>query len=95
MSLPAEININGTLYRRVESEDRAQTLKDVCLSNGLLVREATGRSRDERTHTRRVGVMRDLRDLGWSFTEIGKALKRDHTTILQILERDDLKRVKS
>ena len=57
-----------------------------CLCEGWSRDTMTGRERSKTTAAARARLCRHLSGLGYSSTEIGRALNRDHSTILAALK---------
>lgn len=69
-------------------EDRltaAELIRDVALARGLRAKDITGPRRWPELVKARLDVAAALREDGWSYPRIGRALKRDHGTIYVLL----------
>lgn len=68
-------------------------IRDVCIQRGMTRPELTGQSRlTEHIDARREAVRR-LMAVGLSTTQIGRALNRDHSTIVTAYRRGILQRM--
>jgi hypothetical protein len=62
-------------------------LSGICRDRGFDLAIVRGRRRDQRAVDQRRAACVDLRELGWSSTRIGRAIGRDHVTVLWLLGR--------
>ncbi len=65
--------------------DLAQTVVFECMSRGVDVRELRSERRQQYLVVLRRVIASQARQQGYSYTVIGRALNRDHTTIMSAL----------
>src|SRR5690606_36987330 len=65
-------------------------LKDVADVFGVKTKDILGESRFKMPKTARFTVAFILRNWGWSLKDIGKFLNRDHTTIINSLDKIEM-----
>lgn len=64
-----------------------QLVRGIAERHGLTIDDLTGQSTAKRVVPARWEAMTALRNRGWSLTQIGNYLHRDHTTVLYGLRR--------
>lgn len=64
-----------------------ETIEAVCALNGFDEEAVLGRSRFWDVAVERAALCVALSRMGWSASKIGRALRKDHTTILYLLKR--------
>lgn len=62
-------------------------LTDVSKRHGVSVAELLHDGKGKRLINARREVAQDLRDRGWSYPDIGRVLKRHHTTVMNLLKK--------
>jgi chromosomal replication initiation ATPase DnaA len=60
---------------------------DITTRHGVTWQAVTGRSTSAALIRPRLEIYRRLLDLGWSYSAIGRACNRDHTTIIYYIEK--------
>lgn len=82
-----------TLIGSPEEQERAAELRVLIARSarhlGFSLEILRGRSRARQHVDARMAVSLEARDAGYSLSEIGRALHRDHTTILALLRKHD------
>jgi len=80
---------------RVGFHRRNQIVAEHCQKYGITVAEFESKERTAKIAFARFRVMRDLRELGWSYEKIGEYCNRDHTAVIYGCRRiEEFDRVK-